>query len=175
MCGTAALDRYRARLSGPLLDRIDSQVHVQPVPLEQLRRTGPAEPSRAMRERVVAARDRQRARLRRYGVHCNAEMTARMLRETCPLDDAAEDALAELVEDRRTISARGIDRLIKVARTIADLVGQDAIDRGCLNEAAQFRMADAPADPLVDFEPHPRSSHDPAGPPGLPTAAASGT
>jgi magnesium chelatase family protein len=148
-CGTGSLDRYRARLSGPLLDRIDLQVHVEPVTLEVLRQHEPAESSDAIRERVLAARARQRARLRRYGLRCNAEMTSRVLRETCPLDAAGERELAILVEDHRTLSARGIDRVLKVARTLADLDGAADIDRGCLREAAQYRMPD------------PRNYHEP--------------
>ena len=141
-CGVGAIDRYRARLSGPLLDRIDLQVYVRQVPLAELRRVEPAESSAAMRARVVAARDRQRARLARYGLHCNAEMNARVLRATCSLDSACESTLAELVERRVELSARGIDRLIRVARTIADLMEQDAIDPGCLIEAAALRAAE---------------------------------
>jgi magnesium chelatase family protein len=145
-CGTGALERYRARLSGPLLDRIDLQVHVEPVALSELRSTEPAEASAAVRERVAAARDRQRARLARWGVGCNAEMTSRMLRACCGLDVACERELADLVERRRSLSARAIDRVIRVARTIADLLGQDAIDAGCLREAAMYRAVD----PLPD-------------------------
>jgi magnesium chelatase family protein len=141
-CGNAMLDRYRARLSGPLLDRIDLQVHVAPVELAVLRSRAAAESSAAIRERVLAARERQRRRLARHGLRCNAEMTARVLRDTCPLDGDGELALAELVGERSMLSARSIDRLLKVARTIADLAGQDAIDRGCLTEAAQFRMTE---------------------------------
>ncbi len=149
-CGTGMLDRYRARLSGPLLDRIDLQVHVAPVSLEVLRRREPAESSAAIRERVLAARERQRARLARHGLRCNAEMTTRALRDACPLNADGERALAKLVGERSMLSARSIDRLLKVARTIADLAGQDAIDGGCLRAAAQFRMTET------------RTHHDPA-------------
>ncbi|HTR50210.1 MAG TPA: YifB family Mg chelatase-like AAA ATPase [Kofleriaceae bacterium] len=167
-CGSGAIDRYRARLSGPLLDRIDLQVYVRQVPLGELRCGEPAESSAAMRERVIAARDRQRARLARHGVHCNAEMSARVLRATCPLDAECERALADLVERRRTLSARGIDRLIRVARTIADLVEQDAIDAGCLHEAAAFRAVDPLADPIT----FPEDGHEPARPIDLQAPAA---
>jgi magnesium chelatase family protein len=138
-CSGGAIDRYRARLSGPLLDRIDLHVFVRPVPLRELRRIDPGEPSLAMRERVVAARDRQRARLAAWGLRCNAEMTSAVMRATCPLDAACERTLAELVERRRAVSARSIDRLLKVARTIADLTERDAIEPGALLEAAAFR------------------------------------
>jgi magnesium chelatase family protein len=148
-CPGAAIDRYRARLSGPLLDRIDLQVYAKNVPLAQLRDGRPGESSDGIRARVVAARERQRSRLSRWGLRCNAEMTANMLRESCPLDEACERVLADLVERRRQLSARGIDRLIKVARTIADLDGQEAIDAGCLYQAWGFRALDPVAESLA--------------------------
>ncbi|HET9623848.1 MAG TPA: YifB family Mg chelatase-like AAA ATPase, partial [Kofleriaceae bacterium] len=138
-CGPGALERYQLRMSGPLLDRIDLQVYVQPVPLEQLRTDAPGEPSAAIRARVVAARDRQRARLRPWNLRCNAEMPAAVMRATCPLDDLGERTLAEIVRRDVRFTARSIDRLIKVARTIADLLGQDDIDPGCLLEASTYR------------------------------------
>jgi magnesium chelatase family protein len=141
-CGQGALDRYASRLSGPLLDRIDLQVFVEPVALAELRSAAPAESSAAMRTRVVAARQRQRARLAPFGIRCNAEMPASVLRTTCPLDDRCERTLAELVDQRRVLSARSVDRVIKVARTVADLLDQPDIDRGCLLEAAAFRRTD---------------------------------
>jgi magnesium chelatase family protein len=141
-CGQAILERYRARLSGPLLDRIDLQVRVEPVTLAELRCPEPAESSAAIRARVCAARDRQRARLRRYGVRSNAEMSSAMVRATCRLDNAGEDTLAKLVRSGSLPTARAIDRAIKVARTIADLAGERDIDPSCLDVAARFRMAD---------------------------------
>ena len=145
-CGPGSIERYQSKLSGPLLDRIDLQVFVQPVPLADLRRYEPAESSAAMRERVVAARDRQRKRLAMWGLGCNAEMTTSILRATCKLDDIGERTLAELVVRHRSLSARAVDRIIKVARTIADLLGQDDIDAGCLVEAAAYRAGDAAND-----------------------------
>ncbi len=134
-CGPAAIERYRSRLSGPLLDRIDLQITVPPVSIAELRASAPGEPSAAIRERVAAARQRQRERLAPHGMRCNAEMSSRVLRELCPLDDACEHLLVELV-------ARSIDRLLKVARTIADLDGQDRIDRDVLSEASSLRAVD---------------------------------
>jgi magnesium chelatase family protein len=145
-CSPGAIERYQLRMSGPLLDRIDLQVYVQPVPLRELRSAEPGEPSAPIRERVVAARDRQLARLRPWNLRCNAEMSSTVLRATCPLDSLGERTLSQLVEQRRTFTARSVDRLIKVARTIADLMGQDDIDAGCLLEAATFRDADRAAD-----------------------------
>ena len=149
-CGRGLLERYRARLSGPLLDRIDLQVAVQPVKLDELRSVAPAEASAAMRERVVAARDRQRARLAPWGLGCNAEMSSAVMRATCKLDDACERELAKLVEKRRTLSARSIDRMIKVARTYADLAAREAITVEDLEMASSFRPADPLADSVLD-------------------------
>jgi magnesium chelatase family protein len=145
-CGPGAIERYQLRMSGPLLDRIDLQVYVQPVPLRELRGAEPGESSAPIRDRVVAARDRQLARLRPWQLRCNAEMPSAVLRTTCKLDSLGERTLAQLVEQRRTFTARSVDRLIKVARTIADLMGQDDIDAGCLLEAAAFRDTDPAAD-----------------------------
>lgn len=146
ICSQGAIDRYQLRLSGPLLDRIDLHVYVRPVPLAELRHSEPGESSAAIRARVVAARDRRLARLRPWNLRCNAEMPSAVLRATCRLDADGERTLARLVEQRRSFTARSIDRLIKVARTIADLVGQDHIDAGCLVEAAAFRDVDPAAD-----------------------------
>ena len=145
-CGPAAIERYRLRLSGPLLDRIDLQVYVRPVPLAELRAAAPGESSAQVRDRVACARSRQLARLRPWNLRCNAEMPSAVLRATCRLDGLGERTLADLVERRKSFTARGIDRLIKVARTVADLLGQDDIDAGCLLEAAAFRDVDPTAD-----------------------------
>jgi len=149
-CSPGAIERYRQRLSGPLLDRIDLHVYVRPVPLAELRCSEPGESSAAIRARVVAARDRQLARLRPWSLRCNAEMPSAVQRATCKLDSLGERTLADLVEKRRSFTARSIDRLIKVARTIADLLGQDDIDAGCLLEAAAYRDVD----PTADLVPH---------------------
>ena len=141
-CSNNAIERYKLRLSGPLLDRIDLQVFVAPVKLKELRKMDPGEPSSAMRARAVAARDRQQHRLRAYGVSCNAEMSSTVMRQTCPLDSACEQVLARLVAARRSFTARSVDRLIKVARTMADLDGADAITPDHLTAAAAFRDPD---------------------------------
>ncbi len=138
-CSVGAVERYRVKLSGPLLDRIDLQAFVPPVSLRDLRDDDPGESSATIRERVVAARERQVARLAPWGLHCNAEMPSAVLRATCKLDERSERTLTELVERRGAYTARGVDRLLRVARTIADLQGLELIDAGCLLEAAVFR------------------------------------
>jgi magnesium chelatase family protein len=149
VCSPYSLERYQLRMSGPLLDRIDLQVYVLPVPIEQLRTEAPGESSSDIRARVAAARDRQRSRLRRWNLHCNAEMPSSVMRATCKLDSVGESTLADLVRRNGTFTARSIDRLIKVARTLADLLGQDAIDAGCLLEAAAYRDRD----PAIGLDP----------------------
>ena len=121
-CLPEAVERYRGRLSGPLLDRIDLRVHVPRVPYERLRDEGRAEPSAAVRARVVAARERMRAR----GSRPNAELGLAALRRHCRLDDAAEALVASAMQTRR-LSPRGYHRLLRVARTAADLVGRERI------------------------------------------------
>ncbi|MBA3393712.1 MAG: YifB family Mg chelatase-like AAA ATPase [Deltaproteobacteria bacterium] len=144
-CTSHSIDRYRQRLSGPLLDRIDLHVFVQPVSLGDLRSGTPGESSAAIRERVVAARERQAARLAPWGLRCNAEMPSAVMRATCRLDAASERELEKLVKGK-SFTARSIDRLIKCARTIADLDGYDEIDADRLACAASFRNSHPTAD-----------------------------
>jgi magnesium chelatase family protein len=142
-CSTTAIERYRQRLSSPLLDRIDLQAYVQPVALTELRKAAPGEGSADIRVRVTVARERQQRRLAAWGLGSNAEMPSAVLRATCRLDDDGERELTRLVGRRQTaFTARSVDRLLKVARTIADLDGADAIDVGCLHEAASYREID---------------------------------
>ena len=153
-CTSFAIDRYRAQLSGPLLDRIDLQVTVHPVPLSVLRDEQPGEPSARMRERVVAARARQHARLAPFELSCNAEMPSRVLRECCRLTAACERTLEVLVDERKSLSARSIDRILKVARTIADLDNRTDLRPDDLIEAASYRALD-PVTELVGPPPDP--------------------
>lgn len=146
-CSSGAMERYKQRLSGPILDRIDLQVFVEPVPLAELRDATPSESSDVMRDRVVAARDRQRHRLARYNVRCNAELSPSVLRATCKLDDQTENALRSVVMGRFSFTARSVDRLIKTARTIADLDGVDDITPDHVLFASRFRDPDPVADP----------------------------
>jgi len=140
-CAPAALDRYQQRMSGPLLDRIDLQVHVDPVPLATLRDTEPGESSAAIRERVLVARERQQVRLAPFGIGCNAEMSSRVMRATCRLDDETENHLASIVRKDGKYTARSIDRLIKCARTVADLDGSDEVLPRHLDDVADLRDA----------------------------------
>ena len=103
-----------------------------------------------MRDRVVEARERQRARLAPFGINCNAEMSTSVMRATCKLDSSNEAVLAEIVERHKTLTARSIDRLIKVSRTLADLEGSDEIGMRHLVDAAKFRTSDPLADPILD-------------------------
>jgi magnesium chelatase family protein len=140
--------RYQSRLSGPLLDRIDLQVNVNPVAITELRAQGPGESSSEVRERVEEARARQGRRLAGLGVRTNAEMTPAAMRATCRLDAAAEARLAKLAGARASMSARAIDRTLKVARTIADLRGADAIDAEDISQAGTFRALER--EPAID-------------------------
>ena len=141
-CPPGAVHRYMGRISGPLLDRIDLQVEVTPVAIGEISQVRPSEPSAAIRERVIRAREVQAERFRGVpGVHTNAMMNARMLREFCPLDQAAWELL-ERAMVRLDLSARAYDRIVKVARTIADLEGTADIGAAHLAEAINYRSLD---------------------------------
>ena len=141
-CTPAQVQRYLSRISGPLLDRIDLQVEVVPVPVKELTNAPEGEPSADIRARVVAARERQRERFSNSpGVHCNAQMSARQLQDLVHLDEAAQDALS-LALDRLGLSARAYERVLKVARTIADLDGSDKVQRQHIAEAVSYRNLD---------------------------------
>lgn len=142
-CHSQAVQKYRNRLSGPLLDRIDLHVDVPAVPVRELSRAGaPAESSAVIRERVKAARQRQNERYAHLpGIHCNAHLGSREQREFCPLDDEAREAL-ETAMLTLGLSARAFDRVIKVSRTIADLAGAEQIDIDHITEAISYRTLD---------------------------------
>ncbi|HZC31418.1 MAG TPA: YifB family Mg chelatase-like AAA ATPase [Gaiellaceae bacterium] len=125
-CLPDAVARYRTRISGPLLDRIDMRVAVPRIPYRELRERRPRESSTEVRSRVRHARERMRARLQGTGRRCNAEMTKREVERSCDLDETAERMISSAVAVRR-ISARGYHRTLRVARTIADLADRDEI------------------------------------------------
>jgi magnesium chelatase family protein len=141
-CAEADVERYRSRVSGPLLDRIDIHLEVPSVPYRDLVGAEPEEPSAVIRQRVELARVRQRDRFRdRPGVHANAQMTARDLRRYCPLAEPVERLLRAAV-GRLGLSARAYHRILKISRTIADLEGAEHLSVPHVSEAIQYRSLD---------------------------------
>jgi magnesium chelatase family protein len=141
-CPSGLVARYRRRLSGPLLDRIDIFIEVPRVEYEKLAGEAPAEPSRAVRERVDAARARQRARLAGLKLGANAEMGPAEVRRLCRPDKDGV-ALMRAAMAQLNLSARAYHRLLKLARTIADLAGAEEIGAAHIAEALQYRPKDA--------------------------------
>lgn len=141
-CQPGAVQRYLSRISGPLLDRIDIQVEIMPVDFDELATMDEGEPSAAIRERVVAARAIQEARFRDVpGVHCNAQMNSRLLREHAALTPETREVIGDAMR-RFGMSARAYDRILKVARTIADLDSSAAITPIHMREAVSYRNLD---------------------------------
>ncbi len=140
-CTPPMLHRYRNKLSGPLLDRIDLHVEVPRVPHKDLTDIEPAENSAAIRERVNRARQIQIERLAPFDLHANSQMQARHIRKFCKLDEKG-DQLLEQVTDKLGLSARSFTRILKLARTIADLAGVEQIEVLHLSEAIQYRGQD---------------------------------
>src|SRR5688572_28950744 len=136
-CSQQQIARYLAKMSGPLLDRVDLQVEVPALTSSEITSVERGEPSAAIRERVETARQIQRARFRR----CNADMTSRDLRKHCELDQRSRKLLIAAI-DRLGLSARAYDRILKVSRTIADLAGVERIESGHVAEAVQYRALD---------------------------------
>jgi magnesium chelatase family protein len=124
-CLPDQIERYRSKLSGPVLDRIDLRVHVPRVPFERLRDEG-REASADVRARVLAARDRMRARLATTGRRVNADLTVAEVKRFCAVDTETESLLVDAVRARR-LSARGYHRVLRVARTSADLAGSEGV------------------------------------------------
>ena len=141
-CPPGAVHRYLGRISGPLMDRIDLHIEVTPVSIQEMASAERGEPSAAIRRRVVRAREVQRDRFRGVaGVYTNAMMTGRMVREYCPIDAEAR-MLLERAMERLSLSARAYDRILKVARTIADLAGDERIGTAQIAEAIGYRSPD---------------------------------
>ena len=140
-CSPAAVRRYAGRISGPLMDRIDLHVEITPVSREELTSAEPAESSAAVRERVMRARERQAERFRGTGIYTNTMMSSAMLRTFCPLSPDVRRLLDGAME-RLQLSARAYDRIIKVARTIADLEGKADIEPLHISEAITYRSLD---------------------------------
>ncbi len=140
-CSPIVIQRYRSRISGPLLDRIDIHVEVPAVKYRDLTNRGAGESSAAIRERVNQARNRQLERFRGTSFFCNAQMGARELHANCQVE-AGGERLLELAINRLGLSARAYTRILKVARTIADLDDGGAIQAHHLSEAIQYRSLD---------------------------------
>ena len=140
-CTPSAIETYRRRVSGPLLDRIDLHVEVGPVQYSELAGSEKGECSADIRKRVIAARAVQTARYARDGIRCNGELSGQLLRKYCQ-PDAAAAALLQTAFDRLGLSARAYDRILKVSRTIADLAGCEQIGAAHLAEALQYRSLD---------------------------------
>lgn len=142
VCSSGAVQKYMNRISGPLLDRIDIQIEIVPVPFEKMAEKTEAESSAAIRERVVAARAIQTKRFADYpDVHCNAQMNSKLL-HTYALPDASGLALLKNAMTKLNLSARAYDRILKVSRTIADLAGSENIEPCHLAEAIHYRNLD---------------------------------
>ena len=140
-CTPRQIQQYLSKISGPLLDRIDLQIEVPAVNYRELRDPADGESSAAIRERVVAARDIQSARFRGDGVFCNARMGNRLIKKHCAIDAAVESFLASAVETF-ALSARAYTKILKVARTIADLDAARQIRLEHITEAIQYRSLD---------------------------------
>ena len=141
-CGSHEIRKYLDRVSGPLLDRIDIHIEVDAVPIEEITDQKTGESSKVVRERVENARRLQQKRFASAGIVCNAQMNNKHVEELAALSDPAKALLARAVE-RYALSMRGYTRLIKVARTIADLRGEADISAPAMAEAIQYRMLDA--------------------------------
>ena len=141
ICAPGQIARYLGKISGPLLDRIDLQVEVPALTPEEIASTAASEASSAIRDRVEAARGIQRERFRRAHCECNAEMGTRQMRKVCELGPSSRRLLDHAV-GRLGLSARGYDRVLKVARTIADLGGAERIDSSHIAEAVHYRALD---------------------------------
>ena len=140
-CTAPMIQRYRSKISGPLLDRIDIHVEVPPLKFQELSRDAEAESSAAVQERVSRARTIQQKRFARMKIHCNAQMSSRHLKAFCQVDEGSK-RLLETAIDKLGLSARAYTRILKVARTIADLEGAEHIHVQHISEAVQYRSLD---------------------------------
>lgn len=141
ICNRKSVNQYLSRVSGPLLDRLDIHIEVQPVKFDELSSTEKSESSAVIRERVNNQRKLQLERFKGTSITCNARITADKLQEFCPLDDTAT-AIMKRSFDAMGLSARAYDRILKIARTIADMDNSEVIKRDHIFEAIQFRNLD---------------------------------
>ncbi|MBP9119249.1 MAG: YifB family Mg chelatase-like AAA ATPase [Ignavibacterium sp.] len=141
-CPPGAVQKYLNKISGPLLDRIDLHVEVTPVAFNELSSTKPQENSATIRERVIAAREKQAERYKdNLGIYCNAQISSKMLKEICVINQVGANLLKTAME-KLNLSARAYDRILKVSRTIADLSLSGDIKPEHLAEAIQYRSLD---------------------------------
>lgn len=141
-CTATQVQKYLGKISGPLLDRIDIQIDILPLSFEEMSKTTISEPSSKIREKVVAARKIQEERYKSHPlIHCNAQMTSSLLRDFCVLDDKALKVLKTAMS-KLDLSARAYDRILKVARTIADYEGSENITSVHIAEAISYRNLD---------------------------------
>ncbi len=142
ICSPGAVQKYLNRISGPLLDRIDIQIEIVPVPFEKISDTRPAESSSAIRERVIGAREIQEERFKDVaGIYCNAQMTPKLLNQFAEPDAAGKERL-KIAMTKLNLSARAYDRILKVARTIADLDHSPTVTATHIAEAIGYRNLD---------------------------------
>jgi len=140
-CTPPQIQRYMSKISGPLMDRIDIQVDVPAVPYKDLTGSRSAESSETIRHRVIAARNTQLRRFFDEHIYTNAQMGPRQLRKYCVLTPECEKIMENAVT-KLGFSARGYDRILKVARTVADLEGGEDLEPKHLSEAVQYRTLD---------------------------------
>lgn len=141
ICTEKQVKQYLSKISGPLLDRFDLHIEVAPVEYESLSSREKEEPSSAVRERVLRAREIQNRRFKNTSITCNARITSDIIRDVCPLTDAANEKLRD-VFDRLGLSARAYDKILKVARTVADMDASEVIDKQHITQAVRYRSLD---------------------------------
>ena len=140
-CSYQQIHRYRSKISGPLLDRIDIHVEVPAVPYQDLMRESNAESSAEIRKRVAASRAIQSERFARTKIYCNAQMGSRHIKKHCQIDMASRNLLESAI-DKLGLSARAFNRILKIARTIADLQAESDLQVDHISEAIQYRNLD---------------------------------